>query len=30
MHKIVSGSLLIINDLFVVDYKKANLDGNIE
>ncbi len=24
MHKIVSGSLAIINDIFVVDYQKTN------
>jgi hypothetical protein len=30
MHKIVSDSLLIISDLFVVDYQKTNWDGNTE
>jgi hypothetical protein len=30
MHRIVNGSLLVINDLFVVDCKKTNWDGNIE
>jgi hypothetical protein len=30
MHRIVSGSLLVMNDLFVIDYQKTNWDGNIE
>jgi len=30
MHRIESGSLLIISDLFVVDCQKTKSDGNIE
>jgi hypothetical protein len=30
MHRIVSGSLLVISDLFVIDYQKTNWDGNTQ
>jgi hypothetical protein len=30
MHAIVSCSLLVISDIFVVDYKKTNWDYKIE
>jgi len=30
VHKIVSGSLQVISDLFVIDYEKTNWDVNVE